>query len=139
MKKIISLVLVVLTLFSVMAISAVAADKITLCSNNAHDWYVYNRISPTCKDPGAINYKCTKCELGYKHETIDKLPHKDNDHNGICEVCKGDTTLGCDCLCHKVKPGRESILSPLASLVQFFRSLFKINHYCECGYHEIHK
>lgn len=139
MKKVISLVLVVLTLFSVMSIGVSAADKIALCSDDEHDWYVISSAKPTCSSNGGTSYKCTKCTLGFKHDNIEKLPHKDNDHNGICDVCKGDTTLGCNCLCHKVKAGRESILSPLASLVQIFRSIFKINHYCKCGYHEINK
>ena len=139
MKKVISLVLVILTLFSVMSLSVSAADKVLICSDNEHDWYVLSSMKATCSDVGGISYKCTKCSLGFKNETIEKLPHKDNDHNGVCDVCKGDTTLDCNCLCHKVKSGRESILSPLASLLQIFRSLFKINHYCDCGYHEIYK
>lgn len=138
MKKVISLVLVVLTLFSVMAISVSAKD--TLCPPFEHDWYEDDRGNLTCTGPAYIYYKCTKCTLGYKAEKYsDSIPHIDDNHDGKCDACKGDSTLGCNCLCHKVKPGREGILSPLASLVQLFRIIFKINHYCKCGYHEINK
>ncbi len=140
MKKVISLILVVLTLFSVMSIGVSAADIVALCKSGEHEWFEVDRQSATCTRAGVKYYNCKKCVLGVKQETYaDPLAHKDDDHNGLCDVCKTDTTLGCNCLCHKVKAGRESILSPLASLVQIFRIIFKINHYCKCGYHEIHK
>lgn len=138
MKKLISLVLVILTLFSLMSISVSAIDS--LCPPFEHDWYEDSRGKPNCEGPAYIYYKCNKCVLGYKAEKYaDIIPHKDDNHDGKCDVCKGDSTLDCTCLCHKVKPGRESILSPLASFLQLFRIIFKINHYCECGYHEINK
>lgn len=140
MKKIISLILVMLMLMSVVSVGVSAADKVALCKSDQHEWYLVDKTYPTCTSTGTETYNCKKCYLGIKIETYaEKLPHKDEDHNGRCDKCGEDTTLGCNCLCHKVKKGRESILSPLASLVQIFRMIFKINHYCECGYFEIRK
>lgn len=139
MKKAISLILAILTIFSVMSMSVAAADKVTWCSNDEHDWYEISRVKATCADVGGVTYKCTKCTLGIKHETLAKLPHKDETHDGICEVCRGDSTLDCKCYCHTVKDGRTGILTPFAIFMQFFASIFKINHYCDCGYHQIYK
>ena len=144
MKKVISLVLVILTLFSVMSLSVSAADKVLLCPNDEHDWYVLSSMKATCSNVGGTSYKCTKCSLGFKNETIEKLPHKDNDHNGVCDVCKGDSTEGCKCNCHLAHraDANATLLIPsvfFSVVAYIFRQLFKINHYCECGFYEIYK
>ena len=139
MKKLISLVLVVLTIFSVMSLSVSAADKVALCKSGVeHEWYRSETKEATCAREGTYVYKCKNCYLGTKAEKYaDPLPHTDDNHNGICDVCSGDSTLDCDCICHKKNEGRESILTPLAIILEFFRMLFGINHYCDCGYHQI--
>ncbi|MBQ7295828.1 MAG: leucine-rich repeat protein [Clostridia bacterium] len=105
---------------------------------------------PTSKNPN--NHANTR-EVGYAKETCGKdgysgdifcdacskqvvygkvIPatgnHKDDNHDGLCDVCGTDTTVGCDCLCHK-----GGALAPLWSFVRFFWKLFKMNTLCECG------
>ncbi|MBO5936232.1 MAG: hypothetical protein J6V06_08570 [Clostridia bacterium] len=140
MKKAISLILAILTIFSVMSISVAAADKVSLCKNGEHEWVEGSRLPATCTQAGIKTYYCNKCILGVKQEMYaDKLAHKDNDHDGDCDKCNADTTLSCKCYCHTVKDGRKGILTPFAIFMQFFASIFKINHYCDCGYQKIYK
>ena len=140
MKKAISLILAILTIFSVMSISVSAADKVAMCKNGEHEWVEYDSIPATCSAAGMKFYNCKKCILGVKQEIYnDPLAHKDNNHNGYCDRCGDDTTLDCKCYCHTVKDGRTGILTPFAIFMQFFASIFKINHYCDCGYHKIYK
>lgn len=54
-----------------------------------------------------------------------KLAHTDNNHDGKCDTCKADTTIGCSCRCHK----NDFIWK----FLNFFYKLFKMNHYCACG------
>ncbi len=145
MKKLISLVLVILTLFSVMSLSVSAADKVTLCKIGEHDWFEYSRSYATCSNPGVITYHCKKCVLGIKTEQYqDTIAHKDENHDGICDRCKADSTVGCKCNCHLVhrRESDTALLIPsvfFSAVAYIFRQLFKINHYCECGFYEIYK
>ena len=139
-KKSISLIMAILMVISIIPFSVSAADKTALCPPLQHDWFEYSRSYATCSTPGIITYHCNKCTLGVKTEKYkDPIAHKDDDHDGDCDICNADTTLGCNCYCHTVKDGRTGILTPFAIFMQFFAKIFKINHYCKCGYHIIYK
>lgn len=145
MKKVISLVLVILTLFSVMSLSVSAADKVTLCKIGEHDWYQTDKTKPTCSSKGYIQYSCKNCYLGTKSEAYaEQLPHTDENHDGVCDICRGDSTAGCKCKCHIAHraDANATLLIPsvfFSVVAYIFRQIFKINHYCECGFYEIYK
>ncbi|MBR2893081.1 MAG: leucine-rich repeat domain-containing protein, partial [Clostridia bacterium] len=87
--------------------------------------YTAKVTAPTCTTDGYTTYTCA-CGDSYTDKRVSNFGgHTDNDHNGICDRCRVDTTIGCSCRCHK----NDFIWK----FLNFFYKLFKMNHYCACG------
>lgn len=59
-------------------------------------------IEPTCTDKGAGHVFCKNCGEAL-HVEVDKLPHVDDDGDGLCDVCQYDMkvqTCKTHCFCH---------------------------------------
>ena len=53
-----------------------------------HSWVETSRTEATCVATGAINFVCERDNSHTKTETIDKLGHKDEDSNNVCDRCE---------------------------------------------------
>ncbi len=53
-----------------------------------HSWVETSRTEATCVATGAINFVCERDNSHTKTETIDKLSHKDEDSNNVCDRCE---------------------------------------------------
>ena len=130
MKKVISLLLAVLMLFSVLSIGASAEYR---CPDDIHAWNhgTVQKYPATCTSRAYSVYECMYCSATLRQEYGPVAPHTDKDHNGRCDVCDEDRTLGCGHICHK--GGIEGFFYKIAL---FFWKLFKTNKECSCGmYH----
>ena len=127
MKKIISLVLAVLMLVSAIPMAASAAYH---CPDYIHNWDYSTKVSykATCTSRAYSTIECMDCGAVNTQEFGPLAPHTDKDHNGRCDVCDADTTIGCHHFCHTG--------GFFYKIARFFWKLFKTNKECECGmYH----
>ena len=103
MKRILSLVLVLVMLVSVMPMALAEDTVVKTCDHN--EWATdpnTGATEPTCTTPGVKVYACTHKDTaeggaevactGTKTVTTPATGHKDDDHNYICDVedCKAD-------------------------------------------------
>lgn len=127
MKKFISLVLAAIMMFSVVSLGASAEYR---CPDDIHSWNyaTVQKYPATCTSRAYSRYECMYCSVVLRQEYGPVAPHTDKDHNGICDVCDENRTLGCGHFCHDGGFRYKFCL--------FFWKLFKKNKECECGmYH----
>ncbi len=88
----------------------------------------YIRTEATCTEKGVLVTYCTEC--GYeKTIAIEKLPHSDNDADGICDSCGQDIAVAdCSCNCHKGGFGGF-----IWKILRIFYKIFKTKEFCACG------
>lgn len=127
MKKVISMILVVIMLASV---ASIGASSVYRCPDNIHAWNHGTKVTypATCTQRAYTVFECMDCDAELTQTSGPMLPHPDKDHNGRCDVCDEDTTIGCTHFCHSG--------GFFYKIARFFWKLFKINKECECAmYH----
>ena len=99
-----------------------------------HKWVTINEaVEATCTNEGRTAYeKCAVCKAEIVSVTIPKLPHVDEDKDGVCDNCDGkffNSNDACGCICHK----DSFIMRIIYAIARFFWKLFKIDKSCACG------
>lgn len=103
-----------------------------VCMFNGHD-YQSVVTEPTCTSNGFTTHTCTVCGDTYTDNTVPATGHKDENGDGICDICqeeiKADPSKNCTHICHN----KNSFVQFIYKIVRFFWKLFGINKYCSCG------
>ena len=103
------------------------------------NWVVI--LPATCSERGSSIKICRACSEVIS-QVIPKLPHTDNDGNGVCDTCETPDTpdvpdtpdepkvpsANCDCNCHK-----SGLFNMLFKLILFFQKFLRMNKTCACG------
>ncbi len=132
MKKLISLLLSVILVFSSLGITAFAAEEVEppCRGGGKHSYFTIYGEAPTCKKEGLSDYKhCTVCGYTIEAVVLEKTVHADVDKNGYCDIC-GYNELDdeCSCICHS-----DSTLSQLVwKILKLLFQALKLSPYCIC-------
>ncbi|MBR6568058.1 MAG: hypothetical protein IKK60_05350, partial [Clostridia bacterium] len=89
-------------------------------------------VEPTCSSEGYTEgKKCSVCgTVTVAPEVISKLPHTDEDQDGVCDVCGAtDLYAGCACLCHN----DHWFWHIVYLIVRIIWRVFNIHQTCACG------
>ncbi|MBQ5906191.1 MAG: hypothetical protein IIW88_10020, partial [Clostridia bacterium] len=97
-----------------------------------HTLVVVEGKAATCLNDGYTDYTyCVVCNKRTDSTVLPATGHKDDNHNGNCDLCSRpmNPTGHCSCFCH----GDSFFEKLLFRIINFFWKLFKINRNCDCG------
>ena len=97
-----------------------------------HTLVVVEGKAATCLNDGYTDYTyCIVCNKRTDSTVLPATGHKDDNHNGNCDLCSSpmNPTGHCSCFCH----GDSFFEKLLFRIINFFWKLFKINRNCDCG------
>ncbi len=97
-----------------------------------HTLVVVEGKAATCLNDGYTDYTyCVVCNKRTDSTVLPATGHKDDNHNGNCDLCSRPMNPAghCSCFCH----GDSFFEKLLFRIINFFWKLFKINRNCDCG------
>ena len=101
----------------------------TVVINATGHSYTTDVTNPTCTEQGYTTYTCS-CGDSYVDDYVNATGHADNDGDGHCDMDNEviDSTVNCDCNCHK-----SGISKFFFNFILFFQKIFGSNKTCACG------